>query len=156
MASLQRRGQASGHSHRHQHFRIAPAGRGQVVAARRQAHGLTRRRARHEFGHDGEGDQNDGTDQRGQADHDMEGETDRQIERQPRQVEERARPHAGEERANVVEIAQRLQALIAPADHQRQPHDGVEHAGIEGFVERGSDTAENSPADQVEHALGDV
>ena len=150
------RGQASGHSHRHQYFRVAPAGGGQVVAARREAHRLTRRRARHVFGDDGEGDQDDGTDQRGQADHDVEGETDRQIERQPRQVEQRARSHAGEERANVVEIAQRLQTLIAPADHQRQPHNGLEYAGIEGFVERGSDTAEDSSPDQVENALGDV
>ena len=120
-------GQAPGHSHRDQHFGVAPAGGGEIVAARRQTHRLARRRARHVFGHDGEGDQDDRADQRGQADHDVEGETDRQIERQPRQIEERARPHAGEERADIVEIAQRLQALIASAHHQRQAHDGLEH-----------------------------
>ncbi len=86
----------------------------------------------------------------------MEGETDRQIERQPWQIEQRARSHAGEERADVVEIAQRLQALVAGADHQRQTHDGVEHAGIEGFVERGPDTAEDSAPDQVEDTLSGV
>ncbi len=86
----------------------------------------------------------------------MEGETDRQIERQPREIKQRARAHAGEERADVVEIAQRLQALVAGADHQRQAHDGVEHAGIEGFVERGSDPAEDSPPDQVEDTLRGV
>ncbi len=86
----------------------------------------------------------------------MEGKADRQIERQPWQVEERARPHAGEERANIVEVAQRLQALVACADHQRQAHDGIEHPGIEGFVERGSDPAQDSSPDQVENALGDV
>ena len=86
----------------------------------------------------------------------MEGEADRQIERQPRQIEERARPHAAEERADIVEIAQRLQALVAVADHQRQAHDGVEHAGIDGLVERGADAAEDAAADQVENALGDV
>ena len=60
-------------------------------------------------------DQDDRADQRGQADHEMEGKADRQIERQPRQIEERARPHAGQERANIVEVAQRLQALVARA-----------------------------------------
>ena len=149
-------GQAAGHPHRDHHFGVAPAGGGQIVAARRQTHRLARRRARHELGHDGEGDQDDGADQRGQADQDVEGETDRQIERQPRQIEKRARAHAGEERANIVEIAQRLQALIASADHQRQAHHGVEHPGVEGFIERGSDAAQDPSPDQVEHALGDV
>ena len=106
-------GQSARHAHRDQHLGVAPAGGGQIVATRREPHGLARRLARHEFGDDGERDQDDRADQRGQADHGMEGEADRQIERQPRQVEERARSHAGEERADVVEIAQRLQALIA-------------------------------------------
>ena len=52
-------GQASRHSHRDQHFGVAPAGGGEIVAARRQAHGLARGLARHEFGHDGQGDQDD-------------------------------------------------------------------------------------------------
>ena len=149
-------GQAPGHPHRDQHFGVAPAGGGQIVAARRQTHGLPRRRARHEFGDDGEGDQDDGADQRGQADHDMEGEADRQIERQPRQVEERARPHAGEKRPDVVEVAQRLQALAAAPRHQRQPHYGFEHPAAQRLVQRGADTDQDSSPDQVENALGDV
>ena len=90
------------------------------------------------------------------AEQPMEREADRQIERQPGQIEERARPHAAEERADIVEIAQRLQALVAVADQQRQPHDGLEHAGVDGFVERGADASENAAAEQVEQALGDV
>jgi hypothetical protein len=86
----------------------------------------------------------------------MEGKADRQIERQPRQIEERARPHAGEERANIVEIAQRLQTLIAGADRQRQAHDGIEYPTVEGFIERGADTAQDSDPDQVKNALGHV
>src|SRR5204862_4952873 len=35
-------------------------------------------------------------------------------------------------------------------------HHGFEHARVEGFVERGSNAAENATADQVEAALGDV
>ena len=149
-------GEATGHSHRHQHLGIAPAAGGQIIAARRQAHRLPRRRARHELGHEGQGDQNDGPYQRRHADQDMERETDRQIERQPRQIKERARAHAAEERTNIVQIAQRLKALVATADHQRQAHNGFEHPVVEGFVERSSDTAQDSSPDQVEEALGDV
>ena len=47
-------GQPSGHAHRDQHFGVAPAGGGQIVAARRQPHRLARRRARHELGDEGE------------------------------------------------------------------------------------------------------
>jgi hypothetical protein len=134
----------------------SPAGGGEIIAPRRQAHGLACRRARQEFGNDGEGDQNDRADQRGQADQDMEGKADRQIERQPRQIEEGARPHAAEERANIVEIAQRLKAFIAPAHDQRQADNGFEHPAVEGLVERGPDTPQNTSPDQVENALGDV
>ena len=58
--------------------------------------------------------------------------------------------------ADLVEVAQRLQAFVAAADHQRQAHHGVEHARVERLVERGSDAAENAAADQVEDALGGV
>ena len=144
------------HSHRDQHFGVAPARGGEIVAARREPHRLACRLARHEFGDQGQRHQDDRADQRGHADQPMERETDRQIERQPRQVEERARSHAAEEGADIVEIAQRLQALVATADHQRQPHDGVEHPLVECFIERGSDPPEDPAPDQVEHALRDV
>ena len=94
--------------------------------------------------------------QSGDAEQPVKRKADREIERQPRQIEERARPHAAEKRPDIVEIAQRLQALVAAADQQRQPHHGFEHARVEGFVERGSDAAENATADQVEAALGGV
>ncbi len=101
-------------------------------------------------------DQDDGADQRGHAEQPVERKTDRQIERQPGQIEERARPHAAEEGPDIVEIAQRLQALIAAADQERQAHHGLEHAGIDGLVERGADASENTSAQQVQKALGRV
>ncbi len=109
-----------------------------------------------QFGDQRQDHENDGADQRGRAEQPVEREADRQIERQPGQVEERAGPHAAEERADVVEVAQRLQALIAAAHHQRQAHDGFEHAGVEGLVERGADAPQDPSPDQVEPALGDV
>ena len=51
-----------------------------------------------------------------------------EIERHPRQIEQRDRPDAAEETSDIVEIAQRLQAVVAATDQQRQPHDGVEDA----------------------------
>ena len=108
--------QASGHPHRDQHFGIAPAGGGEIVAARRQSHRLARRLPRHVLGDQRQRHQDDCADQRGEADQDMEGKADREIKRQPRQVEERARPHGAEKGADIVEIAQRLQALVAAAD----------------------------------------
>ena len=149
-------GEPPRHAHCDQHFGVAPAGRRQIVAPRRQRHGVAGRLARHEFGDQREDHENDGADQRGRAEQPVEREADRQIERQPGQVEERAGAHAAEERADVVEVAQRLQALIAAAHHQRQAHDGLEHAGVEGLVERGADAPQDPSPDQVEPALGDV
>ena len=128
----------------------------EVVALRGKAHRVLRRLAGQELGDQGQADQDDRADQRGHADHDVEGKTDGEIERQPGQVEERARPHAAEERADIVEIAQRLQTLVAAADQQRQAHDGVEHALVERFVERGADPPQDAAADHVEHALRHV
>ena len=148
--------QTSGHAHRDQHLGVAAAGGGQIVAPRGQRHRLLGRRARQELGDQRQRHQNDGAAQRGDAEQPVKRKADRQIERQPWQIEERARPHAAEKRPDIVEIAQRLQALVAPADHQRQPHHGFEHACVDGFIERGSDAAENAAADQIEAALRDV
>ena len=144
------------HAHRDQHLGIAAACGGEIVAPRGQGHRLARRLARHVFGDQRQPHQEDGADQRGDADHDVEGEADREIERQPWQVEEGARPHAAEERTDIVEIAQRLQPFAASAAHQRQSHHDVEHARVQGLVERGADAAEDAAAQQIEEALRHV
>ena len=149
-------GQAAGHPHCHQHLGVAPAGGGEIVAARGKPGRLARRPARHVFGGQGEADEDDGADQRGKADHDMEGKADRQIKRQPGQIEESAGPEAAQERADVVEVAQRLQAFVAAADDQRQTDHGFEHPAIERFIERRADPSEDSSAQQVKHALSQV
>ena len=144
------------HAHRDQHLGVAAAGGSQIVAPRGQRHRLARRLARHVFGDQRQPDEKDSANQRGEADHDVKGEADREIERQPRQVEEGARTHAAEEGADIVEIAQRLQPLAASARDQRQPHHDIEHARVQGFVERGADAAEDAAAQQVEEALRHV
>ena len=59
-------GQPAGHAHRDQHFGVAPAGGGEVVAPRRQRHRLLGRRARQELGDQRQRHQDDGADQRGE------------------------------------------------------------------------------------------
>ncbi len=148
--------QASGHAHRDQHFGVAPAGGGEVIAPRRQRHRLLRRRPRQELGDQRQRHQNDGAGQSGDAEQPVKRKADQEVERQPRQIEECARPHAAEKRPDIVEIAQRLQALVATAYQERQPHHGFEHARVEGFVECSSNAAENATANQIEAALRDV
>jgi hypothetical protein len=112
--------------------------------------------ARHVFGDQRQRHKDDRAGQRGDADQGMEGKADREIERQPRQIEERARSLAAEEGADVVEVVQRLQPFVAHADQKRQPHHGLEHALVECFIERGPYSPEDAPADQIEHALRGV
>jgi len=68
-------------------------------------------RARQGLGQERQRDQDDGADQRGEADPEMEDETQPEIKRHPRQVEQRARPGAREKGAQLVEIAHALQAV---------------------------------------------
>jgi len=104
----------------------------------------------------GERHQDHRADQRGYPDHDMEGEADCEIERQPWQIEQRARPHAGQERPDVVEITQRLQPFAATAGHQRQADHGLEHPATQAFVERGADADQDTAPDQFKDALGGI
>ena len=149
-------GQPPGHAHRDDHLGVAPAAGGDVAALRRQPLRVPRRPPRQHLGEHGEPHQDQRADRGGGADQRMEGKADRQIERQPRQVEQRARPHAGQEGANIIEVAQRLQALALAALQQRQPHHGLKHPRAERLVERGADPHQDATAQQVEHALRDV
>ena len=80
----------------------------------------------------------------------MERETDREIERNPGQVEERDRTKAREKRPDGVKVAQRLNAVAAVSDDQRQPHDRVVDALAHCLVERVADPHHDAAADQVE------
>ena len=96
--------------------------------------------------------QNDGARQRGNADQRVEREADDEIERNPGQIEEGDRPHPGQEGPQVVEVAQRLQAVSAIARLQRQADQRVVDAVADGLVEAGADPHQNAAADQIEHA----
>src|SRR5690242_20865790 len=54
-----------------------------------------------DLGDDRQGDENDGAEQRGQADESMKQKTDRQIDRHPGQIEERSEEHTSELQSHV-------------------------------------------------------
>jgi len=79
-----------------------------------------------------------------------------QVDRQPRQVEQRDRARAGKKSAHGVEIADRLCAFAPAAEPQRQAHDRIIDAQTERLVEAVADTNENPAADCVDDALRGV
>ena len=83
-------------------------------AAPRLGRGLGRL-ARAQLGQQGDADEDERADGSGDADPEMEDEADAEIERHPGQVEQRRRPEARQEGADLVEIAQRLQAVAGGA-----------------------------------------
>ena len=85
----------------------------------------------------------------------MEQEADGEVERHPRQVEQRGR--AGPERiaAHLVEVAQRLQAVAACARLQRQRATSVvDPRAQNALVERAADAHQDAPAQDVEDCPG--
>ena len=69
-----------------------------------------------DLGKDRQSDQHDGAEQRGQTDESMKQKTDREIDRHPRQIEERHRAASGEEAAYIVQVADRLRAFVFATD----------------------------------------
>ena len=61
-------------------------------------------------------DENDGAEQRGQANESMKQKTDREIDRHPRQIKERYRAASGKEAAHTVQVANGLRAFAFAAD----------------------------------------
>ena len=75
-----------------------------------------------------------------------------QIERDPGQVEQRRGPLAREKAANLVEVANRLQAIAAGSRAQRQQHHGREYAVAQVALDPDADAAHHARAQEVEHA----
>ncbi len=94
------------HTHGGERLGVAAAGFGEAVAHDGRLGRRLVGRAHEELGHHGQYDENDGAGQRGQADERMEYKTDREIERDPWQIEQRNRAEAGQISTDGVEIAQ--------------------------------------------------
>ena len=144
---------AADHAHGGDRFGVAPARLHQRVARRRKLRGGAGRPPRRQFGEHRERDQDDRADERGQSDIGMKHETDDQIDRHPRQIEQCDRADAGQKAAHRVEVADRLRAFGPAAGFQRQPHDGIIDAHAHRLVEAVADAHQDTAADRFDDAL---
>src|SRR5699024_6532100 len=94
----------------------------------------------------------DGAEQRRQSYQWMKQKADHQVDRQPWQVEQRSRSRARQEGPDAVEVAQRLQSVVAVSDFQRQTDDRLIHPRAERLVEPAADAREDAATDHVEQA----
>ena len=146
------RAQPAVHAHRNQRLGVASARFGETVTRDAEPDRLLARVARIDLGQYRERAQDDRAHQGGDADQRVEREADDEIERDPGQVEECDRSHAGEEGPQIVEVAQRLQAVAAIARLQRHADQRVVDAVADRLVEAGADPHQDAAADQIEHA----
>ena len=144
---------AAREAHRHDHLGVLPAGFREAVAGTGKARRLHGRLARVDIGEDGEDDQHDCADQRSGAQQRVECKQDEQIERKPGQVEQGSRRAARKKRADSVEIADRLDAVVTATHAHGHPHHRVVDAPRKGFIERGTDPKQQARADQIDQAL---
>jgi hypothetical protein len=91
--------------------------------------------------------------ERRESDIGMEHETDDQVDRHPRQIEQRHGASARQKAAHRIEIADRLRAFSPAAGFQRQPHDGVIDAHAHRLVEAVTDAHQDAAADRLDGAL---
>ncbi len=146
---------AAAHAHGVKHLGVAAAGLGENRPLGAVPGGLLDRAPRQSVGDEGDGDEDQRADGGGDADQRVEEEADREIERHPRQIEQRARTGTGQERPDRIEVAKRLHAVGAPR-LERQPGEDVIDAAGERFVERDTDARKDAAAQDVEDALEGV
>ena len=83
----------------------------------------------------------------------MEEETDSDIERQPRQIEQGARAGAAQEASDLVEIAHRLQPIASPRRLEGKARYGIIGARRHLLVDRTADPQQNPASDRVQNPL---
>ena len=128
----------------------------QHLPLRARIHRRLGRAARHPFGQQRHGDDRHGAEQRGRCRSGMEQKQPDQKDRNPGHVEERRRPHARHEGADLVEIAQRLL-------HQHRLHAAKRQRGersmdrfLQADVEQGGDPAQHPRAQRLEISLHQI
>ncbi|MEY9627216.1 hypothetical protein ABIA27_002251 [Sinorhizobium fredii] len=158
--SALRRSQSSasrrGHAHRLDDLGIALRGLGEGVAQAARLGRLPGGSLRAAIGEIGEKRQDQAATDRHEADHRMKQEADGDIEGKPGQIEQRRRPGTGEERANLIEVAQRLKPVALHPELQGRLHHRPIDAAAQALVERAGNAHQHAPADQLEGALEGV
>ena len=145
--------QRFGHSHCGEHVCVAPADFRQPAAQGCLRGGGFDGAARQEFGRERQRDQDDRPTQHGDADHDVKGEANGDVERNPRQVEQRGRTKPREKRPDRVEVAHRLQPVAAGPRPQRQPHDEIVNARPQFAIKLIADAHQQPAARDLQQGL---
>ena len=146
-------GEALLHAHGREHLGVAAAGLGEPVSAHAVAGGGLGRPLASGIGEEGERAEHGKAEEGRNADERMEQEADREIDRHPGQVEEGGGTGAGQEGADLVEVAQGQETVALARAFQRRTHDEIEDAPAQGLVQRGADPGEDAGADGLQHAL---
>ena len=148
------RGDMAGHSHGNQCLSVAPARFREAIACDSSLRCRPCGRAHEDLGQQGQHNENDRSGQRCETDERMEGEANREIQRDPGQVEQGHGAESGEIGPHGIEVAQGLSAITASADPQRQTHQGIVDSSAQGFVERAADAHEDASANCIENTQG--
>ena len=141
------------HAKRLQHGRVAAHRLGEGAPRGRLREGFARRRACRNIGDQRECAQHEGAEQHRATDQGVKKKADHEIERHPRQVEERRKTGAGRERANRIEVAQRLQARRRTMRLRRRAHHYAEQARAQRFIERLADPHQHTRTQRFKQRL---
>jgi hypothetical protein len=109
-------GDAADHAHCGDRLGIAPAGFEERITCHGELCRAAGRMARLDLGNDRQSDENDGAEQRGQADQGVKQKTNREINRHPRQIKECHRTASGKKAAHIIQVANGLRALAFATD----------------------------------------
>ena len=144
------------HAHGLQNLGISSAFERQCRSRDCETRGRLCRSARPGFREDRNADEHQRAGQRGDADPEVEEKANAQIDRHPGQIEQRSRPAARQEAADLVEVPHRLQAVAIGPGLQRQANERVEYANAEPFIKVPADPHADPASDQIEPTLKQV
>ncbi len=147
---LPARAVGGGHAHRRDRLGIALAGFGEFDAGVGGLVGFGQGRAASGLAEPGEPEQHQRAEGGGEAEHPVDHEDDEQVDRRPRCVEEGDGTRAGEELAQVVELAQCRHAGALRGDVAAER--SLEDAVADALVDFDADTDHDARADQLEQA----
>jgi hypothetical protein len=149
-------GETIAHAHGVHGLGIAPACFREAVSRHRSGDGLFRRATRERLGEKRERDQEERPEHGDEADPRVEGKADGDVQGDPGQIEKGGRTGAGQEAADLIEIAQRLQAVALSSRLEGHPQKRVINAAVQGLVEGRPDAGKDPTSDEIQDALEGV
>src|SRR5262245_8248139 len=132
------------HAHGDESLGVSPAPFDHGTARLRQRSRLKGRLEREPLGRDRQQDQDYRSNRCGHADPEMENEADAEIDRYPRQIEQRDWTKSAQKRADTVQIAHRPGSVAAEPHKRRQPDDCPINLSAQRFVEADANTSKDA------------